>query len=161
MTRVALPVPNRSGNACPRGAAEVVAAGRALADVRGAAEEVRCGADDVRGGVEVRVGVGCADVATARDAEPVTGGLVLDGDADAVAGSGTERAPRPPAAVCIGTNAGRAWPATALCRGAAEGDSSRAAELMPIATIAHPATPSDATPAANTRPKLMWSVCQV
>jgi hypothetical protein len=160
MTRVALPVLNRWGSACPRGAVAVVVAGRGLADVGGAVDAA-CGAAVLRGAELVRgAAVVCAGVVVGDEGAPVTVGA--DAEDDRAAAAVELAGAVAPEAVRIGRNAGRAAGfAVALLCGAVVEALSRAAAFMWSATTAQPATPSDARPAAITRPRLMWSVCQV
>ena len=153
MTRVALPVLKRSGNACPCGAAAVVvAAGRGLVEVRGAADTTARDAAGVLRG----------DVAGAAVVDGDAGALlvvvvdtIVDGDAAGAAECDVSGAGVLPA-VRIGRNAGRAARlAAALERGAVVGTLSRAAAFMWSATTAQPATPSEAAPAAIIRPAFM------
>ena len=113
MTRVALPVLKRNGRATPRGAAEVLVAGRGL-------DDVRVGATDVtRGAAAACVDDACTDVATTIERDAVGDGraAVLDATGELLAGLELV-----PAIVCIGNTAGRATrPAAALLPGAAAG----------------------------------------
>lgn len=148
ITRVALPVLNRNGSAWPVGALTGVG---------------RAGGADVEGGAAGRVTAG--RVADARGSADVGAAVVVtgDGERDAVdrAGVGLDGAALlAPSAARIGSAAGRDVAGVPAWAPLGAGAAGWLAWLMPIATAAQPATPSDARHADTSRPTDMVPVCQ-
>jgi hypothetical protein len=155
MTRVALPVPKWSGSATPRWTAGRRGAGATTA------RDVTCG----RGAIDAVLGAGvvCGTVAAAgRAIELVLGAAAVVTAAVAVRGAGALVA-----ATVLGSAAkvGRV-----VCNAATDSADDGSARppvevddvrLMPMATVAQPATTSEAATPPAIRARAMGPVCQL